>query len=229
MSIPTPDFDSLARLYRWLEYFSFGPLLQNARCDYLEEASRRKSALILGDGDGRFTARLLQANSTARVHAVDASLAMLATLARNCKQNSSHLTTEQADLRHWSPQPGARFDLIVTHFFLDCLTTVEIATLASRIFPALQPGALWLVSDFAIPKTAFGRFIATPLVRFLYVAFYLLTGLTVNRLPNHELALSESGWGILTSHKRFFGLLISELWLLQQNNPGVPSENVHTG
>ena len=46
---------------------------------------------------------------------------------------------------------GGPYDLIVTHFFVDCLTQRELDALAIRIRPHLTPNALWLISDFCIP------------------------------------------------------------------------------
>jgi hypothetical protein len=57
MSQP-PDFNRLARFYRWMELVSFGPWLCWCRCAFVGEVSACRYALILGDGDGRFTARL---------------------------------------------------------------------------------------------------------------------------------------------------------------------------
>ena len=70
-------FDKLARLYRWMEYFSFGPLLWHTRVALLPKMDAARHALMLGDGDGRFTAALLRRNREVRVVAVDASAAML--------------------------------------------------------------------------------------------------------------------------------------------------------
>jgi len=209
---PTPNFDPLACPYRWLEYLTFGPLLQRTRTHYLPQVSNHKSALILGDGDGRFTAQLLRQNPTIRIHAVDISPAMLHSLAQRAHPHQSRLTTQQADLRHWSPTAGSSYDLVVTHFFLDCLTTEEIAQLAQRLAPSLTPHALWLISDFSIPPTTFGQTIAKPLVATLYQAFRLLTNLRIHQLPNHPVALASQGWTLQHHHSHLRGLLISQLW-----------------
>src|ERR1700722_7962278 len=73
----TADFGRLARIYRWMEWATFGPLLWRCRCAFLAEMHDRKAALILGDGDGRFTARLLECNPLIQIEAIDASSAML--------------------------------------------------------------------------------------------------------------------------------------------------------
>jgi len=212
-----PNFDHLARPYRWLEYLSFGPFLELTRTHFLTELAGCRHALILGDGDGRFTARLLRANPEIQVRAVDASRKMLRSLQEKAGRYGHGVTVEVADIRDWRPETEIQYDLIVTHFFLDCLTTQEVADLAHRLIPATASDALWVVSDFAVPPSRFGRAIAAPLVAFLYHAFRLLTNLRVDRLPDHSQVLAAANWALRARHTRLWGLLVSELWSANLN------------
>ena len=218
---PAPNFDRLARLYRWMELATFGPWLWRCRRAFLAEAAGYRHALVLGDGDGRFTARLLAENSAITIDAVDASPAMLKALTRRAGRNVARVRTHLADARLWRPglssdalAKNQRYDLIVTHFFLDCLTTEEVQSLASELRRAVAPSTLWLVSEFAIPAGWFGRMVARPLIRSLYLAFGWLTGLTVRTLPDHQSALGAAGFILLRRRTWLVGLLISELWSL---------------
>jgi SAM-dependent methyltransferase len=219
----TPNFDQLARPYRWLEYLTFGPILQQTRTHFLPELTQSRHALVLGDGDGRFTRALLRANPQIQIHAIDLSAAMLRALQRSAHPHQNRLTTEVADLRHWIPASSVQYDLIATHFFLDCLTTEEIASLATRLTPHTTPNGLWIVSDFQIPPTPFGHWIAEPLISLLYKAFDLLTHLHVRHLPNHPSALQNANWALKSHHPRLKGLLISQLW--QKSSSQAPSTN----
>ncbi len=228
----TPNFNRLARLYRWMEFLTFGPWLARARCAFLSEATTVNNALILGDGDGRFTARLLRTNPLVQIDAVDASPAMLRSLLQRAGRNSSRVRTYQADARTFNP-PNPPYDLIVTHFFLDCLTTTEIHFLAATLRVAATPQTQWIVSEFAIPPNAFGRLVARPLVSALYRAFGLLTGLTPRHLPDHRTPLTHSSFTLHQCRPHLAGLLVSELWsatssqppqvLPQPQTPGHPS------
>jgi len=219
-----PDFDRLAALYRWLEYLSFGPFLWRCRVHRLPQLTHCRSALVLGDGDGRFTSALLRKIPQVRVHAVDLSPRMLAALEAEAGMEADRVTTEVADLRAWSPEAGAEYDLIVTHFFLDCLTSDEVATLALRLGGCAAAAALWVVSDFAVPPTRFGRWIATPLVTGLYYAFGWLTGLRQRSLPDHATGVAQAGWSLRSKHRQLAGLLFSELWERPTLPSGRPSE-----
>ena len=205
------NFNRLARLYRWMEWFSFGPALWRARCTFLPQTLDRSSALVIGDGDGRFTAAMLARNARIQVQAIDASPAMLHQLVRRAGHHAHRVTGTLADAR-LPLELKQRFDLVVTHFFLDCLTTEEVELLASRIRRQLEPDAAWVISEFAIPQNLYGRLIAQPLVRALYFAFKLLTGLQVRCLPRYREALLKAGFVLVRERKRLFGLLVSEMW-----------------
>jgi hypothetical protein len=212
-----PNFDHLARSYRWMEKATFGRSLWHARCRFLNELRDCRNALVLGDGDGRFTSRLLHENPYIQIEAVDASSAMLCTLLRNAGVHRDRVRTHQVDARHWEPG-NAPYDLIVTHFFLDCLTTDEVDALAERLRPCISDQTRWVVSEFAIPQGWFGKLVAWPLVKSLYLSFKLLTGLQVGSLPQHRDALSNAGFVLDRKSTALGGLLVSELWLPGSQN-----------
>jgi SAM-dependent methyltransferase len=215
METDTPNFDSVARAYRWMEYFSFGPLLERCRFHFLTRCSRARHALVLGDGDGRFTARLLSSNLAVQVDAVDASPAMLAILrerARNCCDNAGRrVQTIQADIRRFTP-PSTDYDLVVSHFFLDCLTDIEVNDLIARLCPHMTQDATWLVSEFAVPEAGWRRLPARIAVRGLYYAFSILTGLRVRKIPNYADAFSDNGFHLAEKAGYLGGMLATEAW-----------------
>lgn len=205
------NFNGVARIYAPIEKLTFGPWLWRCRCWFLQELKTRRSVLVIGDGDGRFTAKLLAENPLALVDAVDASVEMLRALVRNAGLRASRVRTHLADARAWEPENSA-YDLVVTHFFLDCLTTAEVTELARKIRAHATPNAVWAVSEFAIPRGWFGWLVAWPLVQGLYLVFFILTGLRVQRLPQYREALTEAGWTRAKEHQLLGGLLVSELW-----------------
>jgi hypothetical protein len=108
--------------------------------------------------------------------------------------------------------PLARgYDLVVTHFFLDCFTQADLDALVTRIASTLAPGALWLVSDFRIP-TGLMRLPAEVFIRSLYLAFRVLTGLRTTHLPDHVTALTRSGLVCVAYRHSLAGVLTTELW-----------------
>jgi SAM-dependent methyltransferase len=224
MSQP-PNFDRLAGLYRWMEAASFGPWLGRCRCAWLGQLDGCRSALVLGDGDGRFAARLLAENTGLTVDAVDASPAMLKALVRRAGARAAQVRTHTADARTWQPD-GAAYDLVATHFFLDCLTTADVSALARTIRGAVSPGALWVVSEFAVPEGWYGRLVARPVVSGLYWAFGLLTGLAVRSLPEYAVALRGANFMLERRRTLLGGLLVSELWRAESPRTAVSSTGI---
>lgn len=206
-----PNFNFIARPYRWLEYLTLGKALENCRAYFLPQLRNCRRALVLGDGDGRFLRALLAANPQLHAEAVDTSATMLQLLCRNCRASADRLETHHASALDFPPT--GPYDLVVTHFFLDCLSQHEVDALAARIAPSLAPQALWLISDFRIPS-GFMRLPARVLVRSLYLAFRVLTGLRTTRLPAHVAALTRAGMIRVAYHHSLAGLLTTELWQL---------------
>ncbi len=208
---PPPNLNRLARLYRWMELCTFGPWLWWCRCAYLRAMTSRRRAAVLGDGDGRFVARLLRENPAIAIDAVEASPAMVKVMRQRARRHASRLHIFCEDVRLWQPS-GEAYDLIVTHFFLDFLTDEEVEALAVRMRHAAAPGAIWIVSEFVVPATLFGRLVARPVVWGLYRSFALLTGLRVRTLPDHPAALRKAGFAQRERRSWLCGLLASERW-----------------
>jgi ubiquinone/menaquinone biosynthesis C-methylase UbiE len=214
VSVSSANFDRVARLYRWLEYISFGPWLARCRNAQLAHLTGARHALLLGDGDGRFLARLLAANPTLTADVVDSSHAMLTLLERRLRRSQvrQRIRLHHADALHWNPTGS--YDLIVSHFFLDCFFPGQLEQLFDSVLPHALPGAQWVVSEFAIPHNPFAAYFARGIIRGLYQAFGWTTGLRVRTLPDYAHALLRRG--LLPVHDRRYlaGLLSSQLWAL---------------
>ena len=206
-------FDRLARAYRWMEYFSFGSYLQRCRVFRLDEMTSCRRALIYGDGDGRFLSELVQRFPQIEVAAVDASREMLHQAAGRLP-SGAHVRLIQADALECNVEdfPGSPFDLLVTHFFLDCFSEAEIASLLSRVNAAAAEHALWVVSEFAVPLRNPARLAGKLIIRVLYLAFGLLTGLRSRQLPEYGRVMQETGWMLEGRREWLSGLLVSECW-----------------
>ncbi len=207
---PQPDFDRIARLYRWAEYLTLGPLLVRTRNHFLSQLPPRHRALILGDGDGRFLVRLLTRQPHLHALAVDTSATMLQLLCQRCRPYADRLQTLQTSALAITPNGSP--DLIITHFFLDCLTQPQLDTLSLNLATHTTPGTLWLLSDFGPPRPRALRLLAALYIRSLYLAFRILTGLRVTHLPNPQTSLQAAGFDRIARHDRLFGLIYTEIW-----------------
>lgn len=195
-------------------------MLERCRFHRLPQLADAQRALVLGDGDGRFLARLLRINPRLHADAIDLSPAMLRLLKTRIANTDAadRVTLHCADARNFIP--AGSYDLVITHFFLDCFTTEELSAMTARIRPHLAPDARWIVSEFAIPSgpmSLLARFI----VHGLYAAFGLLTGLTTGALPDHASALRAADLNLIDRRKWLKGLLVSELWKAQATSGGL--------
>jgi ubiquinone/menaquinone biosynthesis C-methylase UbiE len=191
------NFDPLARIYRYLEWAAFGPALWRRRVAFLPQLQTAQSVLMPGEGDGRFLAKFLQSNPTAKVDYIDSSPRMLA-LAR-ARGEADRVNFRVADLLTF--EPTTRYDAITTHFFLDCFTDAELAHLVPKLARFLNPGGLWIVSEFQhVPPG-------------LYQFFGLTTGLRPRQIPDYRRALTQAGLIQTAVQPGLGGMLVSELWV----------------
>jgi ubiquinone/menaquinone biosynthesis C-methylase UbiE len=212
----TMNCDRIARAYRALEYLSFGGALQACREMYLDEVSDCRRALLCGDGDGRFLGALLRRNRTARVDYVDLSAGMIEVAQRRANaigsQANARTRFHVGDVREFESVDGEHYDLITAHFFLDCFSDEDVARVAGKLASFARPGARLLLSDFRIPPRGIGRYVDAAIVRGLYGAFRITTGLRVTRLPDYESALERAGFGKQRESLKLGGLLTASLW-----------------
>ena len=205
-----------------------GRALERRRFEFLPELAGQGSgggggnegchALLLGDGDGRFLTRFLEANPIVLVDYVDSSgemgrLARRRVLKRFGDQEAARrVTFHQADARVWTPPEARRYRFILTHFFLDCLTDREVDGLLHRLRPRMEPDAAWIVSEFHQPAHGFAAWRARVWIGGLYRLFGLTTGLRVRRLPDYRRRLATHGFRITREVQAERGLLVSEWW-----------------
>ena len=213
MKPAAPNFDSIARPYRWLEYSTLGLSLQRCRTHFLPKLLECRQALVLGDGDGRFLAELYAAHPILCATAVDTSAAMLGLLLRRCEAVAVSVENRLriCNCNALEFTPSSETDLVVAHFFFDCFSQSDLNIFIDRIAKHVRPNTLWLVSDFRIPASLM-RLPARVFIHSLYVAFGILTGLRATRLPDHATPLAGAGLIRIAQHNSLAGILTTELW-----------------
>lgn len=174
----TRSFDRLARPYKILESICFGSALQSARESCLPFLHRCERGLLIGDGDGRFSAELLKRNRQIRLDSIDISPAMLALARKRASENANRLSCKQADAVDFE-YPKSAYDFIGLHFCLDCFEQKEVDHLVANLADALRPNGMIAYSDFS-DAVHWQRLV----VRLLYLCFRATTGLKTRRLPS---------------------------------------------
>jgi ubiquinone/menaquinone biosynthesis C-methylase UbiE len=198
--------DPIAGWYRWLEYLGFGRALERRRNAFLPDVANARRALVLGEGDGRFLARLageMFRHPGATIDYVDLSPRMLELARSRAGDQVNYLLGDALII----PLKAAEYDLIVTHFFLDCFDEHDAAVLIDRIAVTAKPNARWLISEFRVANGWSGLIVAA-----LYRFFRITTGLKTRRLIDHRPLLRQHGFTLEKEEGARAGLLISELW-----------------
>lgn len=206
-------FDRVAGVYRALETVAFGAVLQRARTAFVGEAAGKREILIVGEGNGRFLAALREMNPTARVTVVDASEAMLRAARRRAGNGPTRFW--QADVREDALADGdERYDLVVTHFLLDCFDQEVAEAAAARIGGVAAEGATWLIAEFAVPAEGgvIRRAHARVWLWVMYAFFGVTTGLSARRLPDVDAALGRAGFVRTELRCWRWGLVRSMVW-----------------
>ena len=208
------SFDVLAPHYRWMEFVLAGEKLQRCRTAFLAQAAGVERVLILGEGNGRFLAACRQALPMTSVTCVDASARMLGLARgrlRRRELDASRIEFVNVDALDWSP-PANTFDLIVTHFFLDCFAPNELGTLIAKLAQAARPKAMWLLADFQVPSAGLARVRAQVIHRIMYGFFRSATGLSARRLTSPDSFLMAQHFALRERRLSEWGLLRSDWW-----------------
>ncbi len=127
------NFDRVARVYRWLEYIVFGHALERARVRWIDDLDGPTRGLVIGEGDGRFIYHLAQKWPSLKIDCVEASAEMIELARRrlqSLRTDASTIRFIQEDIRDWLPVGS--YDLVVTHFFLDCFDENELEKICTQ-------------------------------------------------------------------------------------------------
>lgn len=209
------NFDAVAPWYRALETIAFGNALQQCRLACLGEIPSPGRALVVGEGNGRFLCELLRRYPAVQVDCGDASERMLQ-LARQRIANESPGHAQQVrffqhDITNWAP-PENHYDLVVTHFLLDCFPEAELAGAIKNLASAAKPDAAWLLADFRLPDRGFARLHAQVWLAAMYQFFRITARIKATELIDPTPYLQAEGFFVARQHLSRNGMLKSELW-----------------
>lgn len=208
------SFDLLAPHYRWMEWFLAGGKLQRCRTAHLPLIENGLNILLMGEGNGRFLLHCRRRFPGAWITCVDASARMLSAAQQRLLGHglgSQHVRFVQADALAWSP-PSEAFDIIATHFFLDCFRPEQLHQLIESLAQAARPKAFWLVADFHVPARGMARLRAQAIHWLMYRFFRWVTLLPATQLTPPDGYLRAAGFELRKREFSEWGLLRSDLW-----------------
>jgi ubiquinone/menaquinone biosynthesis C-methylase UbiE len=209
------SFDAVAPWYRALETIAFGGALQRCRVACLGGIRAPERALIVGEGNGRFLCELLRLHPDLDVDCVDASERMLGSaqkrVERELPERVDRVRFLKRDVTSWAP-PQNRYDLVVTHFVLDCFPEAELAVVIKNLARSAKSDAAWLLADFRLPDQGFARLRARLWLAAMYKFFRLTARIQASKLIDPTPYLKAEGFAPARQHLFRHGMLKSELW-----------------
>jgi ubiquinone/menaquinone biosynthesis C-methylase UbiE len=208
------NFDWLAPHYRWMEWVLAGPKLQRCRAAFLGSLSAPRRALIVGQGHGRFLTELLRRHPQVQCTCVDSSRPMLEAARRGLAAHgldAARVEFIHADILQWTP-PRAAYDLVVTHFVLDCFRPEQLARILPSLAEAAAPEARWLLADFQEPSAGFAKWRARAILEVMYLFFRWAAALPASELTAPDSLLAQCGFKLRERRIFEWGLLHSDVW-----------------
>jgi len=203
------NFDRLAPFYRAMELFTAGGKLQRCRMAFLEDIPVPRRILLAGEGHGRFLPECVRKFPEAAITVVDASKRMLDLSGR--ARATHRVDYIHTDILEWEIPDGS-YDLIVTHFFLDCFTAEELPRVIGKLVSAATPEADWLVADFEIAPSGIAKWRSRVILWMLYTFFRVVGGLKADTLIAPDALLESMGFQKKGRRSYEWGLLKSEWW-----------------
>lgn len=196
-------FDRLAAIYDFLAWLVFGGAIDKSQAAYLSHLPTDATVLVLGGGTGRFLPALLRINPGARIVFIDASSGMISRAARRVRGTGQvrFIHGTEADI------PPGVYDSVITPFYLDLFSDLQLADTLVHIGKHLKPGALWIVAEFRTAR-AWHRVMA----RLMYFFFRYTTGLATRALPDWAGSLVRAGWQRVAVQKFYGEFIEASLW-----------------
>jgi hypothetical protein len=115
------------------------------------------------------------------------------------------------DITNWAP-PKDHYDLIVTHFLLDCFPEAKLAGVIKKLAGAATADAAWLLADFRLPERGFARRQARAWLAAMYQFFRFAARIAASELIDPTPSMQAEGFSLERQHLSRNGMLKSELW-----------------
>jgi ubiquinone/menaquinone biosynthesis C-methylase UbiE len=209
------SFDALAPWYRTLEWIAFGDELQRCRVACLGEIAAPRRALIVGEGNGRFLCELLRVHPGVEVDCIDASGRMLRLARKRVEYElpgrAENVRFLHQDIKAWNA-PERCYDLLVTHFVLDCFPEAALTGIIKKLARAATDDANWLLADFYVPRKGVARLRARVLLAAMYLFFRVMARIQARELIDSTPFTRAEGFVLARQYFLQKGMLKSEMW-----------------
>lgn len=192
-------YDNTIWFYERLSKLVFGQAQVKAQEHFLNWIEPGSNILIIGGGTGQILESISRIHpSGLHITYVEVSPKMM-TLSR--KRNVEHnevdfITNDIAQITF-----SRRFDVVITAFLFDNFSNEELAAIFPQINHWVNPGGLWLDTDFQLTGPVWQKL----MLKSMYFFFGLMKAVKVNKLPDAQGVFKQ--YSMLAS-KTFYGEFI---------------------
>lgn len=141
------DFNSIAGFYNPLSKLVYGNRLIRAQQYFIGRLPTEGKVLLIGGGSGEILPSIWRRKPRLKIHFIDASQKMLKLAKKHLWQYPSARTNficgTEEDI-----DPDARYDAILTFFFLDLFQKDRKLQVAEKLKFHLKSAGVWLHADF---------------------------------------------------------------------------------
>jgi ubiquinone/menaquinone biosynthesis C-methylase UbiE len=211
MSSRLDTFNRVAPYYASLKRFVFGSAVDESQAAFLSKLPPGR-ILILGGGSGELLQSVFRHSPDCEIWYVEASSVMLARAVDNVPSDKRAFVhfihgTEDALPR------DARFDALITNFFLDLFPEEVVLGIARKLSTHLTKSGVWLVSDFVDQGKAWQRVLLWTMYRF----FVATCGIDARKLPAWQTQIHTSGFEETESASFYNGFIKSAVFIKQRD------------
>lgn len=203
------DFSILAPIYDFLGTIVFWGALHKSQIHFLDRLPKSPKVLIVGGGTGRFLIDLLKSGKVEEVDYIDISPGMIAK-ARKKVGVLGKLEQVQFLCGGMESIPSEKYDLICTHYILDCFNEEELLELVPKFKEVLRESGMLHFSDFYLDSSS--SILRRSFVGFLYFFFRILCGLKTKNLPGFKKLFEKFGFKEEAEEYLFCRLLRTALY-----------------
>lgn len=178
------NFDRVASFYDRLAQWVFGDSIRASQAHFLNEVRQGSRVLIIGGGTGNILQDLDQLAKKLQVTYIESSGEML------------RLSREKLPFKFLLVRfiqgteeniPPARFDVVITAFFLDVFDESRLPQVMKIIYDNLANGGIWLQTDFTRTDVPWQRL----LVKAMYLFFRMFSDLPGKKLLDFSSRFSQ--------------------------------------
>ena len=196
-------FDRLAPVYDRLARLVYGSSIIKAQTCSLTSIPSAAKVLILGGGTGKMLTDLVNLKPDCEVWYIEASARMMV-MARERKVRANihfiHGTI--------TALPDVKFDVVITHFFLDLFSAPTLRMMIPTILLVSKPTVLWLASDFV----NHGKWWEHVLLKIMYLFFRQVCSIEGDRLPEWNRIIFDAGLKKIRTNYFYGGFIESSVF-----------------